>query len=187
MIRLSVGGIPIPPSKLIYPEELMITLYNIISTDGFIARKDGSEDFIPDNLWKNFLSICKEYGTLIIGRRTYDIIQSYDKELQDSFVALPIRKIVVSGNKNLNLKNGYTIVNTPEDAIALAPDALVSSGPILNNYLIKNHLVKEIIFHEIPVLIGDGIKPFDKTKLILKVIDNVPQLEGIKVIKYNLD
>lgn len=165
----------------------MVTLYNVISADGFIARKDGSEDFIPDNLWQNFLSLCKEYGTLIMGRKTYDTIQAYDEELLDSFEALPIRKIVVSGNKNLNLKDGYMLVNTPEDAVALAPDALVSSGPTLNNYLIRNHLVGEIIFHEVPVLIGNGIKPFDKTDLTLKAIDNTSQLEGIRFIKYKLD
>ena len=32
----------------------MLTLYNVISSDGFIARNDDSEDFILDNLWKNF-------------------------------------------------------------------------------------------------------------------------------------
>jgi len=156
----------------------MVTLYNVISDDGFIARKDGSEDFIPDNLWSNFLSLCKEYGTLIMGRKTYDTIQTYDKELRDSFEALSIHKIVVSSNKKLDLKDGYTVVNTPEDAVALAPDALVSSGPTLNNYLIRNYLVKEIVLHEVSVSIGDGIEPFDRTSL---------QLEGIKVRKYKLD
>lgn len=154
----------------------MVTLYNVISADGFIARKDGREGFIPDNIWQNFLFLCKEYGTLIMGRKTYDTIQAYDKKLVDPFESLPIRKIVVTSNKNFNARDGYIIVNTPEDALALAPDALVSSGPTLNNYLIRNHLVKEIILHEVPVSIGDGIEPFDSL-----------QLEGIEVRKYKLD
>jgi dihydrofolate reductase len=143
----------------------MVTLYNVISADGFIAREDGSEDFIPDNLWLNFLSLCKEYGVLIMGRKTYDTIQSYDKELKDSLEALPIRKMVVSRNKDLKLKDGYILVSTPEEAVASAPNALVSSGSSLNNYLIKNRLVKEIILYEVPSLIGKGIKPFDEINL----------------------
>lgn len=152
----------------------MVTLYNVISADGFIARKDGSEDFIPDNLWQNFLSLCKEYGTLIIGRKTYDTIQAYDQELLGPFEALLIRKIIVSGNKDFSSKDGYIIATTPEEAVALAPDALVSSGPTLNNYLIKHHLVEEVILHEVPISIGDGIEPFDRASLP----------EGIKVIKH---
>lgn len=116
----------------------MVTLYNVISADGFIARKDGSEDFIPDNLWQNFLSLCKEYGTLIIGRKTYDTIQAYDQELLGPFEALLIRKIIS---------------------------------------LIKHHLIKEIILHEVPVSIGDGIEPFDRASL----------LESVKVLKHKSD
>ncbi|MGE5298325.1 MAG: dihydrofolate reductase family protein [Acidobacteriaceae bacterium] len=139
----------------------MVTLYNVISADGFIAYKDGSEDFIPDSLWPDFLSICEKYGTLIMGRKTYEIIQGYDKDLIDSFEALPIQKIVVSSNKNFALKKDYVLVSSPEEAIALSPIALVSSGPTLNNYLISNRLVKEIILKQVPVAIGDGIRPFD--------------------------
>lgn len=165
----------------------MLTLYNVISSDGFIARKDGSEDFIPDGLWPNFLNLCKEYGTLIMGRKTYDTIQSYDEELRDSFESLPVNKIVISNNKEFHPRSGYIVVHSPEDAITIAPDALVSSGPTLNNHLLKKHMVKEIIFHEVPVSIGDGIKPFDEVGIVLKPIDDVSQLEGIKVRKYKLD
>ena len=165
----------------------MATLYNVISADGFIARKDGSEDFIPDNLWPNFLNLCKEYGTLIMGRKTYNTIQKYDEELLQPFEELSIRKIVITRNRVFKPKYEYIVVHSPEDAIALAPNALVSSGPTLNNYLIKNHLVKEIIFHEVPISIGDGIRPFNKHSLILRAVKDVPQLEGIVVRKYKLD
>ena len=165
----------------------MVILYNVISSDGFIARKDGSEDFIPDNLWPNFLSLCKEYSVLIMGRKTYDAIQSYDKKLVDSFEALPIRKIVISSNRSFNPKIEYIVAYSPEDAIASASNALVSSGPTLNNYLLKHNLVKKVILYEVAVSIGDGIKPFDNDHVILTPIDNSSRIEGVTVREYRVE
>ena len=84
----------------------MLTLYNAVSSEGFIARKDGNEDFIPDNLWQNFINLCEEYGALIMGRNTYDTIQNYGEEFIQSFEELPIKKIVVSSNQDFNPKKG---------------------------------------------------------------------------------
>ena len=164
----------------------MLTLYNVISSDGFIARKDGSEDFIPDNLWPNFLNLCREYGALIMGRKTYDAIQNYGKEFFWSFEELQIKKIVISGNRNFLPKKGYIVVHSPKDALVLAPDALVSSGPMLNNFLLKNGMVKKIILHEVPISIKEGIKPFDTDGISLIPIDETAKLEGVKVCEYNV-
>ena len=164
----------------------MLTLYNVISSDGFIARKDGSEDFIPDNLWPNFLDLCKEYGTLIMGRKTYDTIQSYDRESLQYFEELPIRKIVVSGNQGFQPKSGYIIVHSPEEASALAPNALVSSGPTLNNFLLKNNFVKKIVLHKVDTPIGEGIKPFDTDGVSLTPVNETPKLEGVQVLEYSV-
>ncbi len=161
----------------------MVTLYNVTSSDGFIAKKDGNEDFIPDNLWVNFLNLCKEHGAIIIGRKTYDTIQKYDQDLLAPFEKLPIRKIVVTANRQFRPKQGYVVAHSPEDAVLLAPDALVSSGPTLNDYLLKNGFVKKVIFHEVPIAIGEGIKPFEEN-VILRPIESPPQLDGVKVKEY---
>lgn len=164
----------------------MVTLYNVVSSDGFIARTDGNEDFIPDELWRNFLDLCQKYGILIIGRKTYDTIQGYDKEPLRLLEELPIKKIVISGNHDFQPKPGYIVASSPEEAFALAPDALVSSGPILNNYLLSAGLVKKIILHEVPIAIGQGIKPFDKERIMLAPIDEVPNLDGVRVHEYSV-
>ncbi len=164
----------------------MVTLYNVTSSDGFIARNDGSEDFIPDNLWPNFLNLCREYGTLIMGRKTYDAVQRYGKEFFQPFEELPIGKIVISGNRSFHPKKGYIVAHSPEEALALAPDALVSSGPILNNFLLKNGLVKKIILHEVPIAIGEGIKPFDREGVMLIPMEATPKLAGVKVYEYSV-
>jgi dihydrofolate reductase len=164
----------------------MLTLYNVISSDGFIAREDGREDFIPDGLWKNFLDICLQYGTLIIGRKTYDAIQCYDKKLRDPFEKLAIKKIIITRNRNLHVQNEYVVVHAPEDALKLAHDALVSSGPTLNNYLLKNHFVGKVIFHQVPAIIGTGIKPFDKNMFTLIAQPVEQNLPGVTIHEYKV-
>lgn len=164
----------------------MATLYNVISSDGFIARTDGSEDFIPDNLWINFLNLCQEYGVVVMGRNTYETIQSYPEELREPFENLPIKKIVITHTESYEVKTGYEIARSPAEVLARYPDALVTSGPTLNDFLLAKKLIKKIIFHEVPVSIGSGIKPFDDSFATLVPVENVTQLEGVKVRGYTV-
>ena len=164
----------------------MLTLYNVISEDGFIAREDGSEDFIPDTLWINFLNLCLEYRSLIMGRKTYDTIQSYDENLIRSFEKLPIQKIVVTNDQDFHPKDGYTVVHSPEEAVAIAPNSLVSSGPTLNNYLLEKQLVEKIIQHEVAVSINEGIRPFRDMSSYLSKITPSKSLAGVNVREYLL-
>jgi dihydrofolate reductase len=145
----------------------MFTLYNVISSDGFIAKEDGSEDFIPDSLWNDFLNLCKSYGVLVMGRNTYDAIQKYNKKLVESFESLAIKKIVVSADSNFSPRQGYVLVRSPKEAFETEQDALVSSGPSLNNFLLKEGMVSQIILYKVPVSIGNGIKPFDDIEMAL--------------------
>lgn len=162
----------------------MLTLFNVISSDGFIARLDGGEDFIPSDLWQNFLDLCEEYGTLMMGRKTYDTIQGYEKDLILSFEALSIKKIVISSNHSFCPKNGYTVVHSPADAVEMAPNSLVSSGPTLNNFLLQHELVGKVIIHKVPAVIGEGIKPFDDVVISLVPAGGSLQLEGVQAYEY---
>jgi len=54
------------------------TLYNVISEDGFVARPDGNEDFIPDELWDFFIKLLRTYDTMVISSKTYEAQQAYD-------------------------------------------------------------------------------------------------------------
>ncbi|MBU6371029.1 MAG: hypothetical protein KGH93_01750 [Patescibacteria group bacterium] len=143
----------------------MLTLYNVVSADGFVARPDGNEDFIPDALWQKFLELCGKYRTILFGRKTYDAMQAYEKESIDEFEKLPIRKIVISRDQDFVPKNGYAIAHSVQDAFASDPDALVSSGPVINDLVLKNNLVGKIIQYKLPEKIGRGIKVFDQKNL----------------------
>ncbi len=139
----------------------MVTTYNVISADGFIARPDGSEDFIPPELWSKTLGLFRKYDVLMMGRKTYDALQKYDRESLGPFENLKIRKIVISRDPNFIPKQGYETFQSPEEAIKSGLNVLVSSGPELNTYLLRKELVKEVVFWKLPnIEIGTGIRPF---------------------------
>lgn len=171
---------------IIKSNKKMFTLFNVISADGFIARTDGSEDFIPDDLWINFLNLCEKYGVFVMGRKTYESIQTYTDNLLVPFEKAAFKKIVLTQNANFKTKEGYEVFCDLHQAVSLYPDALVASGPTLNNFLLANHLVKKIILHKVPESIGDGIKPFDEKLVTLTALENVAQLDGVTVLEYEV-
>jgi dihydrofolate reductase len=154
----------------------MITLYNVVSADGYIARKDGSEDFIPDSCWPHTLNILKEYDCIIMGRKSYDSVQNYSDDLKKSFENLPVRKIVITRNKNFHVKNGYEIIHNFEEIADSNLNMVITSGPSLNNYLLHKKLVDKIIYTEVSELIGDGIKPYDNFNGVANII-KIPIVE----------
>jgi len=155
----------------------MFTLYNVISADGFIAIADGSEGFIPDQMWVGFIDLCKQYGSFITGRKTYDAIQKYDEELLKTLEDLPIKRIVVSSDTRFKPKKEYAVVRSLKEAMDIAPNGLVSSGPILNNSILKAGLVDKIILRKLPVRVGNGIPAFDKNlvgRVPIEEINKIP-------------
>ncbi|MGB3921801.1 MAG: hypothetical protein WBL19_00765 [Minisyncoccia bacterium] len=152
----------------------MVTLYNVVSKDGYIARKEGSEDFIPDSYWPHTLRVLREYDCVLMGRKTYDAIQNYEEELRKQFEDLPVRKVVVTRDKNFHPKQGFQVEHTPEDAISSDLNIVVTSGPTLNNYLLQKKLVDKIIYHEVPELIGEGIRPYDRVGDEIDIVKITP-------------
>ena len=142
----------------------MITLYNVISSDGFIARPDGREDFISDDFWPHTLEFFKSYDALVMGRETYDAMQRYGASLLRPFEKLSLTKVIVTRNAAFKPKPGYIVAHSPNDAIALldGKNILVSSGPNFNSQLIRGGRVRKVIWWRVPEAIGEGILPFDK-------------------------
>ncbi|MEK7063414.1 MAG: hypothetical protein AAB955_01840 [Patescibacteria group bacterium] len=164
----------------------MVTLYNVVSEDGYIARTDGSEDFIPDELWEETLRVYKQFDTLVMGRRTYEVVQTYPPELTEPLQALGLRMIVVTRDTDFVLPAGYEVVNTPEEAVTLGTDVLVCTGPTLNNYLLENGLVQQVIHHQVAVTLGEGIPVFDDAYRARLVLESESDLEFARELIYRV-
>jgi dihydrofolate reductase len=138
-----------------------IVLYVATSLDGFIARKNGSVDWLTtfsntkeDYGYKEFLDSVR---TVILGNTTY-------KEFGAPYEN---KKCFVFSRKNTGKENNITYVNsTIMEFIENLSDNegniwLVGGADIAKEFL-KNNLIDEIILTIIPIILGDGIPLFAK-------------------------
>jgi dihydrofolate reductase len=137
---------------------MKITLFMTMSLNGNIARKNGSEDFLPKDGWIQCLTLLKKTKFLIWGRKTYESLKklrpAYIEDLKETTVIIVTHK-KIKDNNIISAKN-------PADAIKIAKklgakEAILSGGSSLNKSFLKNNLVNKIIIDVNPILIGEGI------------------------------
>lgn len=140
---------------------MKVTLYNAISVDGYLARRDGDTNWVADADWKVFSNLVKENGCIVMGRKTMDTSGDdfpYDCDLN----------IVMTRGKNL-VKEGEKIIITnklPREVVELAKSKgfdklLIIGGGEVNMSFIKEGLVDEVIVSVHPNIFGDGIRLFE--------------------------
>lgn len=146
-----------------------VIVYIAVSLDGFIARNDGSLDWLlpfqtagEDYGYADFM---KTIDTVIMGRKTYDMVASmgyeFPHEGKQCFIVTrspaPPKKHLIFFDKgliplvhDLQNQNGNTI--------------FVDGGAEIVNEIMKHHLFDEYIISIIPVLLGGGIRLFDDAR-----------------------
>lgn len=143
-----------------------IILYSAVSLDGFIAREDGSYDWLHD---EDYAEGKEDYGyekflenvdTILMGFNTYkDIIG--DGEI---FPYHKTQNFVFTRRKNLPDHPFVTFV-TDEIVEFVSQlkemdgkDMWLVGGGQINSILTQNHLVDEFILTYIPITLGNGIR-----------------------------
>ena len=165
---------------------MKVVLYMAITANGYIA-KENNETPWSDEEWKIFSEKVKEIKNLVIGRKTFEIMEQ-GEEFQK--IGNPFT-VIVSTHK----ENNSNCVNSPEQAIDLLKEKgfskiLVAGGGMLNSSFMQKGLVDEIYLDVEPFLFGKGIKLFAEndfeTKLELletkQLSKNVIQLH-YKILK----
>lgn len=136
-----------------------LSLYIATSLDGFIARKNGSVDWLTkyentkeDYGYKEFLN---SIGIVVLGNTTY-------KQFKAPY---PNKKCFVFSRKNTGKVDNITYTNSDvNDFISELGENdgniwLVGGADIIKEFL-KNNLIDEFIITVIPVVLGGGIPLF---------------------------
>lgn len=145
-----------------------IKLYIAISLDGYIARKDGSIDWLealpnPNKIDYGYTAFYDSIDTVIMGRKTYDQILGFDVpwpyEKCSTYLATretdyppptPKTKVIQgeigTATRTITKGEGKDIW-------------LVGGGQLVTFYL-NEGLIDEMILFIIPTIIGDGIPLF---------------------------
>lgn len=163
-----------------------------ISANGIIATETGDEEFLSHENWKKFCELAREFGNFVVGRKTYEAVKKWDGGYNfDDLIG--VEKIVISQDQNLKLDEGYTLANSPQDALAKLSQkgfkkVLVTGGANSNSAFAKANLLDEIILNVEPVFIGKGIPLFapQDFEIKAKLISAVTAESGIVTLKYKV-
>ena len=146
---------------------MIATVFVGTSVDGFIARRDGSFDFLDvgGNEPHGYEEFIATVDTLVIGRKTYETVMSFDGWVYGK------RRVVVLSSRPLDLtearaRGGIIEQMNAEPAeivakleAAGAKHAYVDGGITIQRFL-RAGLIQRLIVTRVPVLIGDGIPLF---------------------------
>ena len=134
------------------------------SLDGFIARRDGSYDFLPEGGGEphGYDEFMASVDTLLIGRKTLETVLAFEEWPYGGkrVVALSTRPLDFSTAKG----KVEQMSGRPEDIAAKlegtgARHVYVDGGITVQNFL-RAGLIDTIVITRVPVLIGEGIPLF---------------------------
>jgi len=153
-----------------------ILVYIASSLDGYIAREDGSVDWLPESSESSYDAFYKSVDTVIMGKTTYDQVLTFGEYPYKD------KKSFVFSRTSMNNDEKIEFVSDVEKFVKDGfPGAgeniwLVGGGKLIASFL-KLGVVDEIITTVIPVLLGKGVPLFQN-------IEDETKLELVKTEKY---
>ncbi len=151
------------------------TVYIATSLDGYIARSDGSIDWLmeipnPGNSDYGFSAFIDSIDGILMGRNTFETVVSFNEwpYIKPVFVLSNTMKVLPEAYRELaTIVNGEItdIVKTlNKDGIR---NIYIDGGKTIQSFL-KRDLIDELIITRIPVILGSGIPLFTTTDMELK-------------------
>jgi len=144
---------------------MTVSVFIGTSLDGFIARRNGSFDFLPAGGGEphGYDEFIAEIDALVIGRHTFETVLGLDDWPYEG------KRVVVLTNRELDMsgldgRNVEQMAGEPADIVAAlaatgARHLYVDGGITIQDFL-RAGLIDRIIITRVPVLIGDGIPLF---------------------------
>ena len=153
-----------------------IIVYIATSLDGYIAREDGSIDWLPESAESGYDTFYKSVDTVIMGKTTYDQVLTFGE-----YPYKDKKSFVFTTNNQTKDENAEFVSDVDKFVKDGFPGVgkniwLVGGAQIIASFL-KQKVVDEIIVTIVPIILGKGIPLF-------KNIESETKLELIKTEKY---
>jgi len=139
-----------------------------ITLDGYIARLDGSTDFLvmPKGAAKVAEDFYASIDTIVFGRKTYDVMQRMMAQGEHEGPAGPWKTYVFSRTLPSGERDGMTFVKQSPAAflrkLRRKPGKHIchmGGGELARSFL-QADLIDELWMHVVPILLGEGIPIF---------------------------
>jgi dihydrofolate reductase len=160
-----------------------------VSLDGFIARPDGSYDWLVSDPSIDFAALYKEFDTAVMGRKTYEVglAAGADGSIPGVDVYVFSRTLPTSTSRGVRIVNENPCKVVAELKKKAGRDIWLFGGGELFRYLLDGGLVDTVELAVMPVMLGSGIPvlpPGAMTNLVLSDTDRLPS--GIMVLAYSV-
>jgi dihydrofolate reductase len=145
-----------------------VTLYIATSIDGYIARPDGSLDWLdaipnPDKTDHGYMELLENTSHIIMGRKTYSALLGFGIEWpysgKKTFVASNDKSFHPQTPETEKLGGDLTREVTKIKAEADRDIWLVGGGQLVTCFL-NNDLIDKMIIAIAPIILGEGIALF---------------------------
>jgi len=173
-----------------------IKLYIACSLDGFIARENGSIDWLtayensPETDY-GYSEFYSSIGTVLMGRKTYEQVLGFGvwPYGEKKTYVFTRQKEPLSREKNVEFVSGDAgkfarrlKENTDEDIW------LVGGSQLIKEFL-KEDLVQDLIIFIVPLILGSGIPLFDRIgkEVKLRMIDTERYESGLIMLEYEIE
>ncbi len=159
-----------------------------MSLDGYIARPDGSYDWIIMDDAIDFPALFAEFDTLLMGRKTYEVVRSEDM----GGLITGMKKLVVSrtlqpeGDPNVAIIRENVIDTVAALKAIPGKDIWLFGGGVLFRHLLDASLVDAVELAVMPVLLSEGIPVLapGRPSPVLKLESRQTLPSGIMMLKY---
>lgn len=148
-----------------------VILYIATSIDGYIARKDGSIDWLndiepdPDEDF-GYKELLNSVNSLLMGRKTYEQVLTFGEWPYKGKKCIVFTSKEIDKDPNVSVAHDLDVVKQlVKDE---SKDVWLVGGCGLNTSLLNAGLIDELIITIIPKILGSGIPLFNYSKDVLK-------------------
>ena len=145
-----------------------IRVYIAQSLDGYIARPDGSIDWLRpyDDVDYGYAAFIREVGTVVMGRASYDMARSFGDWPYPTMRSLVITSRPLDEPPPTVTRVGGDIPRlvTALRAAAGDQDVWIMGGAMTINAFLAANAVDRIDLFTLPLLLGAGIRLFDDAR-----------------------
>jgi dihydrofolate reductase len=179
-----------------------VTIHMAASLDGFIARKDGSVDWLEtadeypdgDTLDPAFVeTFLKSIDCYVMGSRTYETALNFEAKgygwaYGDTPTYVLTSRELPRTRDNIEFHNGDLTLLINGHLRPRVRNIWVAGGGALSAACLRLGLADEVSYSILPVLIGEGIPFFDKLSddISLHLLNSSAYKSGIVDLRYEV-
>ena len=158
------------------------------SLDGFIAGPDDDFDWIPPEPSFDFEELYGQFDTLLMGRRTYEIVRGAGEDFRGKHIVVASRTLQPEHNQGIEVVGDGLEQRIRDLRTAAGGDIWLYGGGTLFAQLLSWDLVDTVEPAIIPILLGHGIRflPSPAVRRRLALVRHRAYPSGMVLLEYEV-